>query len=227
MVFTKRPAVRGGRRPGVWYKHIWALLCRRQATKNLDPSPMAKNGHFFHVLGEDCRAPRATSGPLDHGSTWCLRGRHLHSLALPDTKRVGRGLILCRGRRSIVAWTVFDQRLDNFQRESTISSPPIQKIIKPNQTQPNQPKLCRRVQPREQIIYKNNLFSRFPSGGTRVSSADFFFWIVWKENLATSRLHCHRSDAQIFFDGVVTLRAMGYVLRVITPPFFLLLLWYR
>ena len=33
-VFTKRPVIGGGRRPGVWYKHIWALLCRKQATKN-------------------------------------------------------------------------------------------------------------------------------------------------------------------------------------------------
>ena len=45
-VFTKRPVTGGGRRPGVWYKHIWALLCRQQATKILDPSPMAKNRPF-------------------------------------------------------------------------------------------------------------------------------------------------------------------------------------
>ena len=32
-MFTKRPVIRGGRRPGVWYKYIWALLCRNQATK--------------------------------------------------------------------------------------------------------------------------------------------------------------------------------------------------
>ena len=38
-VFTKRPVIRGGRRPGVWYKHIWA-------TKILDPSPMTKNRPF-------------------------------------------------------------------------------------------------------------------------------------------------------------------------------------
>ena len=42
-VFTKRPRIRGGRRPGIWYKHIWALLCRKQATKILDPSQLAKN----------------------------------------------------------------------------------------------------------------------------------------------------------------------------------------
>ena len=45
-VFAKRPVISGVRRPGVWYKHIWALLCRKQATKILDPSAMAKNRHF-------------------------------------------------------------------------------------------------------------------------------------------------------------------------------------
>ena len=30
-------------------KHIWALLCRNQAIKILDPSPMAKNRPFFQV----------------------------------------------------------------------------------------------------------------------------------------------------------------------------------
>ena len=46
-VFTKRPVMGGGRRPGVCYKHIWALLFRKQATKILHPSPMAKNRPFF------------------------------------------------------------------------------------------------------------------------------------------------------------------------------------
>ena len=95
-VFTKRSVIGGGRRPGVWYKHIRALLCRKQAKKT----------------------PRATSRPLDHGCTWYLRGRHLYLPALPDTNRVSRGLPLCRDRRLIVAWAVFDQRVDNFQRES-------------------------------------------------------------------------------------------------------------
>ena len=38
-------------------------------------------------------------------------------LALPDTKRVGRGLSLCRDRPSIVARAGFYQRVDNFQPE--------------------------------------------------------------------------------------------------------------
>ena len=74
----------------------------------------------FSGLGEERRTPRANFCPLDHGSTRYLRGRHLHPLALPDTKRVGRGLILlCRDRRSIVTQAEFDQRVHNFQLEST------------------------------------------------------------------------------------------------------------
>ena len=50
-VFTKRPVIRGGCRPGVSYKHIWGLLCIKQATQFLDPSPMAKID-LFSGLGE-------------------------------------------------------------------------------------------------------------------------------------------------------------------------------
>ena len=118
-VFTIRPVIRGGRRPGVWYKNICPRVCRKQTTKFLDPSPMAKT-RPSSGLGEERMTPRATPRLLDHGSTRYLRGRHLHSLALPDTKRVGHGLIiLCRDRRSIVTKAVFDQRVHNFQLEST------------------------------------------------------------------------------------------------------------
>ena len=54
-------------------------------------------------LGEDRRTLGATCRPLDHGSTCCIGGRHKHHLVLPETTRVGRGLILCRVRRSVVA----------------------------------------------------------------------------------------------------------------------------
>ena len=57
-------------------------------------------------LGEERRTPRATSRLLGHVSTWYFRCRHLRSLALPDTKRVGRGFLPCRDRRSIVTWAV-------------------------------------------------------------------------------------------------------------------------
>ena len=100
---------------------IWALLFGKQVTKKMIPFRWQKIDRFSG-LGEECRTPRATSRPLDHGSTWYLRGRHLHSPALPDTKRVGRGLLLCRDRRLIVAWAVFDQRVDYFQHESASSA---------------------------------------------------------------------------------------------------------
>ena len=131
--------------------------------------------YLFAGLGEERRTPRTTSRPRDHGSTRYLRGCHLYSLALPNTKRAGRGLIRCRHRRPIVAWLVLDNVL-TVQR-------------------------FRRVQPREQIILKKqSLVSRFlHSGGTRMSSADVFFWIVWKENFATSRLHCHRPNLVLGF----------------------------
>ena len=71
---------------------------------------------LFSGLEEERRTPRATFHPLDRGSTEHLRDRHLHSPALSDTNRVGRELILCRDRSPIVAWAVFDQRVENFQR---------------------------------------------------------------------------------------------------------------
>ena len=49
---------------------------------------------------------RATSRHPDDGSTSYLRGRPLCSMALPDTKRVGRGLIICRGGRPIVIYVL-------------------------------------------------------------------------------------------------------------------------
>ena len=48
---------------------------------------------------------RATSRHPDDGSTSYLGGRPL-SMALPDTKRVGRGLIICRGGRPVVTCIV-------------------------------------------------------------------------------------------------------------------------
>ena len=82
---------------------------------------MAKNRPFFQVC-EKSLGRRGQLRAIDHGSIHYLGGRRLHSLALPDTNRVGRGLILCRDRRPIVAWAVFDKRVDNFQRVSTSSA---------------------------------------------------------------------------------------------------------
>ena len=62
-VFTKRTVIRGGRRPGVWYKHIWVLPCRKQAIKIIDPSPMAKNRPFFRLGRRACNATGNLSPP--------------------------------------------------------------------------------------------------------------------------------------------------------------------
>ena len=82
-----------------------ALLCRKHAIHFSIPLRWQKIG-LFSGLGEERTTPRATSRPLDHGSTWRLWGLHLHSPALPDTNRVGRELILCRDRRPIVEWAL-------------------------------------------------------------------------------------------------------------------------
>ena len=127
------------------------LVCTtKQISKNICPSRMAKYS-LFPALGEERRTPSATSRPLDHGSTGKLQGRHLHRLALPNTKRVGRGLSLCRDLGFIVARAVFDQHADNLQREKAnrAAGSPLKKIRK-----------------------NRACFSPFPhSGGTRISSA--------------------------------------------------------
>ena len=73
--------------------------------------------------GEDRRTPPSSSRTLDHGSTGYLRGRHLHSLALPHTTRVGRGMSLRRYRASIVARAIFHQRVDYLQQAKRIALP--------------------------------------------------------------------------------------------------------
>ena len=136
----------------LFMKHIWVLLCREQATKFLDPSPMAKKWPFSG-LGKEARwTPRATSRPLDHGSTWYIRGRRLHSPALPDTNRVGLGFYVETYRRVscfLLACWLFSTCKRKF----------------------------RRVLQLEQVILEKQTFSsRVPhSGGTSVSSAGFFF----------------------------------------------------
>ena len=68
-------------------------VCTKQKTTFLHPSRMA----FLFLLGLRGyrRTPPASSRRLDLGSTWCLRDRHLYSLAVPDTEvlTVGRGYV--------------------------------------------------------------------------------------------------------------------------------------
>ena len=100
-VFTQWSVICGGRWPDTWFEDSAAGVQKTNANFN-DPSRMATH-ILFSGLGEKLRTPLASSRPLHHGSTGHLRGRHLPSLALPDTKRVDRGLRPCRDRRSSVA----------------------------------------------------------------------------------------------------------------------------
>ena len=59
---------------------------------------------FFQVWEKSVERRRQALRPLDlgHIRLYYFGGRHLHSLALPNSKRVGRGLSLFRNRMSIV-----------------------------------------------------------------------------------------------------------------------------
>ena len=64
----------------------------------------------FYVL-EERRTPPATSRPLDIGSTWYLRGRHLHSLG-PWVDWMSRSKVYRH-----INW-FFYRRVGNLQREN-------------------------------------------------------------------------------------------------------------
>ena len=104
----------------------WPLVCRKQTDDRKSRSVSNGKKYFFFpgLVEEKGRMPPASSRPLDHGSTRYLRRRPLHSLPLPDTKRVGRGLRLCRGGRPIVARAVFCRRVDTLQPEKNEFGPP-------------------------------------------------------------------------------------------------------
>ena len=65
---------------------------------------------------------RATSRHPDNGSTSYLRGRPLYSMALPDTKRVGRELIICRGGRHIVTCIMLLCALFFYDNDTTCTT---------------------------------------------------------------------------------------------------------
>ena len=110
---------------------MWRELTRRMINKTFDRWIAQNRRQIFSIrlewpkieflccLGGYRRTPPASSRPLDHTSTGYLRGRHLYSLALPDTERIGRGLILCQDRASIVGRAGFDHRVDNLQPGKT------------------------------------------------------------------------------------------------------------
>ena len=118
-VLTWRPVICGGRLPGIWRapaRHLRKKTFGRWRIENrwrkISILLRWHKTDIFSGLGKERRTSRATSRPLDHGST-CYFGRNLHSLALPDTKRVDRGFILCRDRRCIVGWCVENRRQKN------------------------------------------------------------------------------------------------------------------
>ena len=84
------------------HTHIGVLLRRKQVTKILDPSPMAKNRPFFRFGRRVLDAAGNFSPPRRRIHLISSRP-YLHPPALPDTNRVGRGLLLCRDRRPIIA----------------------------------------------------------------------------------------------------------------------------
>ena len=116
--------------------------------------------HFFCFSGveEERRTPPASSRLLDHGPTWYPQDRHniMRVLALPATRRVGRGLSLCRDRRSIVAQIDFYQSVNKLQRTQIMCS------------------ACSRAKKSEGSQTSFPLFPR--SGGTRISQA-----VSWKQ----------------------------------------------
>ena len=136
--------------------------CGEHTTRKDRPLYDGQQYPFFSGLGEERRTPRATSRPLDHGSTWYLRGRHQHSLALPDTKRVGRGLILCEIEGLSSRKLFFLSACWQF---STWKHK------------------FRRVQPREQTILRSQTFPPVFPIVPRVSSTHVFFEEFGKKTL--------------------------------------------
>ena len=122
--------------------------------------------------GEERRMPRATSAPLDHGSTWSIRGRHLY-IHLPCPSRSGLAVgwfyIEIEGPSS--RELVFDQRVDKFQRENT-----------------NCAARSRVNKKHKRTIY--TILPVFPIAAVQeYLSAECFFEIAWKQNFATSCFH--------------------------------------
>ena len=137
--------------------------------------------YFFSGLGEERRTPRATSRLLDHGSTWYLRGRHFTHWPYPTRSGLAVGWFYVETEGLSSRELFFISVLTIFNVKAQV---PPRAAAWTNNTSKT-----------------NIFFSRFPhSGGTRVSSADFFFEIVWKENFATSRFHCYRSQCLRFLN---------------------------
>ena len=65
---------------------------------------------------------RVTSRHPEDGSTSYLGRRPPYSMALPDTKRVGRGLIICQGGRPIVTCIVLLCAVRFYDNDTTYTT---------------------------------------------------------------------------------------------------------
>ena len=92
-------------------------MCRKQTTKNLDAHPVEKNVFFlFSGLGEGLRTPRATSRPLDHGSTDIFEAVMYTHWPCPTRSESAAGWFYVE----IKGLSSNKLRVDNFQRQNKL-----------------------------------------------------------------------------------------------------------
>ena len=140
----------------VWYKHIRALICRKQTTKIIDPSPMAKKYTFFEVWE---KSVGRRGQPLAPGTT--------------DPPDIVEAVIYIHWpcpTRSTLAMGWFNVEIESLSSRELFLNSVLPVLNVKAQVLP-------RAAAWTNIIEKNPTFSpRFShSGGTRVSSADFVF----------------------------------------------------
>ena len=84
-------------------QNTFGRFCVENRRQNLDPSPMATNKPFFSFGRRAYDAAGNFSPPRPRIHLISLGPSSTFTVALPDTKRVGGGLILCQDQRPIVA----------------------------------------------------------------------------------------------------------------------------
>ena len=101
-MFTKRSVISDQRRLGVGHKHIWALLCIKQATKSRSFSNGKKRPFFW--FGKRAQDAAGNFSPLQTTDPPVIFEAVIYiHCASPGKKRVGGGLIQCRDQSPIVA----------------------------------------------------------------------------------------------------------------------------
>ena len=140
----------------VWYKHIWALMCRKQTTKILDPWPTAKNTHFFRFgrraydAADNLSPPRPRIHLISSRPSSTFIGLARHEVGWPWVDSMSRSKVY---RRVSCFWSA----CWHFQREST------------------RPAACSLV---NKSYIKTNMFSVFPIAAVRECLQPIHFWIV-------------------------------------------------